>query len=260
MAEFRMPSLGADMDRGTVLEWRVAPGDTVHRGDIVAVVDTEKSDIEVEIFEDGVIDALVVPVGTEVEVGAVLATLTPLAGAARTRLEEPAVLSPVVRHRAAELGVATAERRGTGPGGTITRADVEQGAPAGRRRASPLARRLARERGIDLSLLTGSGPEGAVVAADLAVAAAPRPRDAQAAIGALMARSKREIPHYYIELHVDLTVAARWLDERNRAVPSAERVLPAAMLLRATALAALDVPGVNGWWRDGTFGAATCGG
>jgi pyruvate dehydrogenase E2 component (dihydrolipoamide acetyltransferase) len=56
-----MPSLGADMERGTVLEWRVAPGDTVHRGDIVAVVDTEKSDIEVEIFEDGVIESIVVP-------------------------------------------------------------------------------------------------------------------------------------------------------------------------------------------------------
>ncbi|HVM53425.1 MAG TPA: biotin/lipoyl-containing protein, partial [Acidimicrobiales bacterium] len=73
MGEFRMPSLGADMERGTVTEWRVGPGDTVHRGDIVAVVDTEKSDIEVEIFEDGVIEELVVRVGEEVEVGAVLA-------------------------------------------------------------------------------------------------------------------------------------------------------------------------------------------
>jgi biotin carboxyl carrier protein len=50
VAEFRMPSLGADMDRGTLLEWKVAPGDTVTKGDIVAVIDTEKSDIEVESF------------------------------------------------------------------------------------------------------------------------------------------------------------------------------------------------------------------
>ena len=64
-----MPSLGADMDSGTVLEWLVHPGDAVHRGDLVAVVKTDKADIEVEIFEDGVIGELLVPEGTEVDVG-----------------------------------------------------------------------------------------------------------------------------------------------------------------------------------------------
>ena len=58
-----MPSLGADMDAGTIVEWRVKPGDEVHRGDIVAVVDTDKADIDVEIFESGVVDELLVPVG-----------------------------------------------------------------------------------------------------------------------------------------------------------------------------------------------------
>ena len=57
MGEFRMPSLGADMDEGTLVEWLVAPGDAVHRGDIVAVVDTAKSAIEIEVFEDGVVRA-----------------------------------------------------------------------------------------------------------------------------------------------------------------------------------------------------------
>ena len=63
MGDFLMPSLGADMEVGTILEWRVHPGDAVHRGDIVAVVDTEKSDIEVEVFEDGVVEELLVDVG-----------------------------------------------------------------------------------------------------------------------------------------------------------------------------------------------------
>ena len=66
MGDFLMPSLGADMEAGTILEWRVQPGDVVHRGDIVAVVDTEKSDIEVEVFEDGVVEELLVDVGEEV--------------------------------------------------------------------------------------------------------------------------------------------------------------------------------------------------
>ncbi len=76
-----MPSLGADMTEGTVLEWLVAPGDLVHRGDIVAVVDTTKSAVEVECFDDGVVDSLDVEPGTKVAVGTVLAHLAPPGGA-----------------------------------------------------------------------------------------------------------------------------------------------------------------------------------
>ena len=65
---FRMPSLGADMESGTVLEWYVKPGDEVHHGDLVASVDTSKAEIDVEIFEDGVVDELLVPPGQKVAV------------------------------------------------------------------------------------------------------------------------------------------------------------------------------------------------
>src|SRR5574341_770798 len=81
MAEFRMPSLGADMDAGTLLEWHVKPGDEVKRGDVVALVDTDKAAIEVEIFEGGVIDRLLVAEGDRVPVGTVLATLRSFAEA-----------------------------------------------------------------------------------------------------------------------------------------------------------------------------------
>src|SRR5690606_2115113 len=60
MGTFNMPSLGADMEAGTLVEWLKHPGDTVQRGDIVAVVETEKGAIEVEIFEDGSIEELLV--------------------------------------------------------------------------------------------------------------------------------------------------------------------------------------------------------
>ncbi|HXG52786.1 MAG TPA: biotin/lipoyl-containing protein, partial [candidate division Zixibacteria bacterium] len=73
MSEFRMPSLGADMRFGTLVEWRVKPGDTVKRGDIVALVETDKGVIEVEIFESGVVESLVVQPGQKVPVGATLA-------------------------------------------------------------------------------------------------------------------------------------------------------------------------------------------
>lgn len=257
-----MPSLGADMERGTVLEWRVRPGDAVYRGDIVAVIDTDKSDIEVEVFEDGVIERIVVPVGEEVEVGALLATIAGAtdAVAVPTRPEvhlESEMLSPLVRHCAEELHVDVASLHGSGPGGLVTRADVERasGTP-GRVRASPLARRRARDADIDLASAHASGPGGAVVAADLPLA--PRPNTphgdaAKVAVGRLMERAKHEIPHYYLTLHVDLSVALAWLDERNRTAQVAERILPAAMLLRATAIAATEVDGINGWWRDGGY-------
>ena len=72
-----MPSLGADMDAGTLLEWLVKPGDEVHKGDIVAVVDTDKAAVEVECFESGVFGSILVEPGTNVPVGTPLATIGP---------------------------------------------------------------------------------------------------------------------------------------------------------------------------------------
>ncbi|MFC4784618.1 biotin/lipoyl-containing protein, partial [Nocardioides sp. MAHUQ-72] len=126
MSDFTMPSLGADMDEGTLLEWLVKPGDAVHKGDILAVVDTSKAEIEVESFADGVVDQLVVEPGTKVPVGAVLATLAPIVESTQARREEPPsrrevvaektpthreagaqphVSSPLVRREAEQLGL-----------------------------------------------------------------------------------------------------------------------------------------------------------
>jgi pyruvate dehydrogenase E2 component (dihydrolipoamide acetyltransferase) len=241
-----MPSLGADMEAGTVLEWRIHPGDSVHRGDIVAVVDTEKADIDVEIFEDGVVEELLVEVGERVPVGTPLARLAP-AGGPRER----------GRKRRAAAVPARAEPRPATP------------AAEGHVRASPLARRRAAAAGVALGDVRGTGPAGAVVGRDLdAAAPAPAPARSPApvadgapdvdrhaamrqAIGQLMARSKREIPHYYLATTIDLSTATAWLQERNAARPVTERVLPAALLLKATALAARRMPAFNGWWEDG---------
>lgn len=263
-----MPSLGADMEAGTLLEWRVQPGDTVHRGDIVAVVDTEKSTIEVEVFEDGVVEALLVEPGTEAPVGAPLARIAAVAPAAAAAAARPTRAVAAGRKRAARPRKAKAKpaaRPGTAePAPTV--------APvAAHLRASPLARRRAAERGIDLAAVAGSGPGGAVVAADLdratvvpapaaPEAAVPGPpgrrEDRQAAmrraIGALMARSAREIPHYHLATTIDMATALAWLAETNEQRSVSERLLPGALLLKATALAAREVPALNGFW-DGSY-------
>jgi pyruvate dehydrogenase E2 component (dihydrolipoamide acetyltransferase) len=253
--EFRMPSLGADMEQATLREWRVAPGDRVRRGDVVAVVDTDKAEIEVEAWDEGTVDSIVVPIGRTVPVGAVLALLRGTQESAA-----PAPAAPVQPPPSAQP-VSQADSLAPSPP-----AALPPGPPpiAGERvRATPLARRLAAERGIDLARVAGSGPGGAVTQADLAARApaatpaVPSPPAApgradgmRRAIAAAMQRAKREIPHYYLETAIDFGAASAWLEAANRERPIEERLLPPALLLRSVALALREVPELNGFWTD----------
>jgi pyruvate dehydrogenase E2 component (dihydrolipoamide acetyltransferase) len=150
---------------------------------------------------------------------------------------------------------------------------VEPAAKAPHARASPLARRRAAERELALGDIEGSGPGGAVIAADIDRAAtpapgpAPRPKQAhrtaadrresiRGAIAALMARSKREIPHYYVATTIDMTASLAWVREVNDRRTVSERLLPAALLLKATAKAAREFTALNGFWEDGFRPAA----
>lgn len=359
-----MPSLGADMEHGKVVEWLVKPGDYVHRGDLVAAVDTEKTVMEIESFEEGVVAEYLVELGVTVPVGTPIARVTgtpadvPAPGPAPSpgpgqadAAEHPLApapthaggghVAPPVRHLAQQLGVDVDRITGTGRHGAVTRSDVEAAArgvsaeaagvavpaqtpapPAGsvpretgiaerpmpaaeaapsngRVRSSPRARRLAGELGVDLARLHGTGPDGAVTESDVRAAAAasvaaavptepttapasaardgePEPSVAhetpsararrpareeaaervaglRRAIGALMARSKREIPHYYLSTTIDLGRALEWMRAENADRPISDRLVPAALLLAATARAAREVPDVNGFYVDGTF-------
>lgn len=364
-----MPSLGADMEHGKVVEWLVKPGDYVHRGDLVAAVDTEKTVMEIESFEEGVVAEYLVDLGVTVPVGSPIARVTgtpadvPAPGPAPGQAdaaEHPLApapthaggghVAPPVRHLAQQLGVDVDRVTGTGRHGAVTRSDVEAaargvvaeaaargaaataadvavpaqtpappappmpretriakrpmaaaeaGPPGGRVRSSPRARRLAGELGLDLARLRGTGPDGAVTESDVrAAAAAPvahavptepttapasaardgepepsvaheaasararRPARGEAAervaglrraIGALMARSKREIPHYYLSTTIDVGRALEWMRAENADRPISDRLVPAALLLTATARAAREVPDVNGFYVDGAF-------
>jgi pyruvate dehydrogenase E2 component (dihydrolipoamide acetyltransferase) len=129
--------------------------------------------------------------------------------------------------------------------------------------ASPAARRLAAEKGIDLTSLVGSGPDGAITSEDIegAVGSTTVPREHQGvdlaemrkAIAAAMARSKREIPHYYLAHDVDLTTARRWLSDLNARRDPERRLLMVVLLLKASALALAKHPALNGFWIDGAF-------
>jgi pyruvate dehydrogenase E2 component (dihydrolipoamide acetyltransferase) len=253
--DYALPSLGADMDVGRVVEWRVAIGDTVERGDVIAVVETEKSDIDIEIWHDGVVREFLVGLQEEIPVGTPIVRLAGRGPAEQERVAPagaPTPPSPPPTTRAVPLAppARPAERPVGTPSGPAPSSTA-------RVRSSPRARRLAAERGIDLAAVVGTGPDGAVIAADLGTVAAveaPTPADRmRSMIASRMERSNREIPHYHLALDIDLTELDRWLAERNEALPITERVLPAAAFVRAVALAAAAHPELNGHWIEDRF-------
>lgn len=262
MIEFKLPSLGADMDEGTLLSWAVKPGDSVKRGQIVAVVDTSKAAVDVEIWHDGVLHELLVQPGEKVPVGTLLATLLAPGEVAVA----PAAASPAVRLVTIPVPVATLtpEAQTVPPPPT--------GPAATRHAVSPSARKRARELGLDPDTVSGTGAQGSVTLADIEAAATvktppavvtasttstvpDRQKEMRKAIAAAMSRSKREIPHYYLSETIPMTNALTWLRQRNEGLPITGRILPAALLLKAVAVALRRTPELNGFYRDGAFQA-----
>jgi len=221
-----MPSLGADMQAGKLVEWLVKVGDRVNRGDTIAVVETDKSNVDIEVFQSGIVEQFIVQPGAKVPVGTVLATI-------RAEGETAAAAPP------------------TAPAPAVP-------TPAARINASPMARKLARELGVDLGGVKGTGPHGVIQRADVEGAAAPVPAappvealtGMRRAIAAAMARSNREIPHYYLGTRIDMHAALRWLEQFNARRPVKDRVLVAALLLKAVARALTEVPELNAYWVD----------
>ncbi|MGZ5042091.1 MAG: dihydrolipoamide acetyltransferase family protein [Usitatibacter sp.] len=225
MIELKLPSMGADMEEGKLLEWKVKPGEPVKRGDVVAVVDTTKAAVDVESWEEGTVHQQLVGVGETVPVGTVIATLLAPGESAPPPGARPAAPSPP---------------------------------PTARKPISPAARARARELGIDVEKIPGTGPLGAVTIEDVVKAAgaakpADRASEMRRAIAAAMSRSKREIPHYYLAETIPMARAAEWLAAENTRRPVTERLLMGVLQLKAVALALAKAPELNGYWRDGAF-------
>lgn len=252
MIEFKLPSLGADMDEGTLLEWRIQPGDAVQRGQVIAVVDTSKAAVDVEIWQEGVVHALILEPGQKVPVGTTMAILREL-GESAAQVEElgrqraAAVPAPVVP------GVETAPPTAPAP-------PTAAGVGAARRPVSPAARRRAGDLHINLDVITGSGPHGSVTVADVeknaaagAAALPDRKTEMRRAIAAAMGRSKREIPHYYLAQDIPMERATQWLLRENEKRAITARLLMGVLQLKAVALALARTPELNGFWRNGVF-------
>ncbi len=225
MNTFVMPSLGADMESAVLMEWKVKEGDRVKKGDILAEVETSKGVIEIEVFEDGVVEKLLVEPETECKVGDPIALI---------RSDNESV-SEKTEQKVSKVKETSKKEE--------------------RIKISPAARKRAKELGVDLEKLS-SEVKGKIQLNDVEKAAKKTQNTSfssdgmRQAIAKAMSRSNAEIPHYYLSTSINMTPALKWLEELNAKRSINERILPAALMIRAVVSALKKVPALNGFWQD----------
>jgi len=266
-----MPVMGADMTEGTVVKWLKAEGDEVNRGDKLAEIETDKAVVEMESFGEGLLRRIVVPEGVKVSVGELIAYLgaaddevpeTPPAvsvaagvaaeAVAPTPVGTPAVeaavpaevgaaasgrikATPVARRRAAELGIDLSQVTGTGPGGRITKGDVEGFEPAA---AAPVPTEVGTP-----APPVAAGVEVPGLGEDIPVTAMRQ------TIGSVTLRSKREQPHFYVTASIDMTEAMELRGKLNAALADeGVRITVNDLLLKATVESLKKFPKFNAFY------------
>jgi len=282
-ADVVLPNMGFGMEEGRLVAWLKKPGEPVRKGEAIAEVESDKATVELEALVDGVIEELLFAPDAVVPVGAILARIrtggeeaVPMepaveeaapAAAAETESAQPAPpappqtyhASPVAIRLAQEHGIDLAAVTGTGPGGRITREDVQaiinrlkaNGAPPAKALAAPAVRKLARDFNIDLKTVKGTGRDGRITRADVEALISPPSVSGQRleiplgkmrqAIARGMARSMREAPHFYVTGELDFTNAVR-------ALPNDTGIN--ALLLYLTVQTLKDVPELNATFEN----------
>ncbi len=276
-----MPALSPTMTSGTVAKWTIAIGDLVQSGDVIAEIETDKATMEVEAIEDGVVAQILVAAGTEnVAVGTVIAVLAE-DGVSTHEVASAAVVPPQIEKAAQSAAKTLTQPAAEGvasstegkPVSTVTSPEK-----TARIFVTPLARRIAVERGIALDQITGSGPHGRILRRDVESAPAPAnqaPENRAApfsvnsmnvpavggasklvvnsqmrkSIALRLQESKQQAPHFYltIDCHIDDLLAAR--QRLNEKAPKGVKISLNDLVIRAAAMALIDVPDANVSWE-----------
>ncbi len=257
-----MPNLGFDAQQGRLVEWLKQPGASIQKGEIIAIVESDKANVELESVASGVILELLHTAGEEIPVGQVIARIgQPDESPAKKQI--PHEISPVARRLAADKQIDLSTVKGTGRGGRIMREDVESLLKSnGGIRALPKVRKAARENGIDLSEVTPTGSRGEITLQDVqnylrpvqtveekvepvlseGQHEVPLSRLRQV-IGERLSRSMQEAPHFYVTGEFDLESAlARLKPYRIN-----------DLLLYITVRSLLRVPQLNATFEKGHF-------
>jgi pyruvate dehydrogenase E2 component (dihydrolipoamide acetyltransferase) len=241
-----MPQVGQDIETAVLVEWTVAVGDAVKPNDVIALVESDKATFEVEAMAEGVLLKQLLDQGEEGRV------LEPIA-----YIGEPS--EEIEAERDSDKIEPVAQIPKTEVASTATAPPSTDGHVA----AAPAARRLAREHGLDLSTIVGTGPGGRIIRDDVLAAISVVP--ASAASGAAeieevpfsklrrkiaerLTRSKRDIPHFYLHVDVDMRSALEWRKTYNQTSPTKASVTD--LIVRATAEALVQYPKLNGHVAD----------
>ncbi len=259
--DLNMPSFGADMTQGTLVQWLVKQGDSINRGTVIAVIDTHKGAIDLDLFEDAVIEKLLVSEGQKVKVGTAIAQLRSLSGV------QPQSAVTQQSSTASSLDTAPVNKKAA----KRVTASCGDFIPA-----TPAARAFAAQHQLALTSLTAENNNEIITLAavekaltQLSSSASSQPPavenkippkqsgfDKQAmrtAISDTVSRSKREIPHYYLNHRLDITTLEQYLQTHNAAQPVELRLLLAAPLLCAVARTLLKNKQLNGVYREQQF-------
>jgi pyruvate dehydrogenase E2 component (dihydrolipoamide acetyltransferase) len=276
MKTLTMPSFGSDMATGTLTQWHVKAGDTVSKGDIVATIETMKGLIDMEVFDDGVIESLSASEGQELNIGAPIAQLRLLNenDESTNIVEKPSSVTsedPKTNINTVSQNKALPNEQEKNTKNQRVEADSKLSQQNEIRKRdkflaiSPAARKRAADLGVNWRQLShGNGPEGAIILQDIDDAfnmavesptkSKPTPAEMmRQAIATNVSRSKREIPHYYLQLDVLLDKALDCLSVHNANLSPSKRILVNAMIYSAIARALEDFPAFNGFYIDGQY-------
>jgi len=288
MAEVNMPRLSDTMQEGTITRWLKHVGDEVKRGDALAEVETDKANMEVEAYDSGILEQVIVHEGQTVPIGEAIAIIGSGAGthtgsqpkvSILTHSEQTPPVTPISQKSAvvqqpAFFATIPTQQNGMGANGIFIK-------------ASPLARRMAEEHGIDLLQVKGTGPGGRIVRDDiedfieqraivLTMASQSQPVGAipasvpdvvsvadaeivmltsmQKTIARRLTESKQTVPHFYIGNEIDMTAALKLRQELNVALTEEGiKISVNDLIVKACALALEKFPEVNGSYKDGQF-------
>jgi pyruvate dehydrogenase E2 component (dihydrolipoamide acetyltransferase) len=279
-----MAQLSPTMEEGKLIEWKVSEGDTVAQGDIVAEIETDKANMDVEAMGAGVLRKILVEAGATVPVGTLIGIIAEPdeeiesllkeapAEPERAAAEAPAGLDETADAPDSAAVVAAPEA----PAVVAAPAEGQTGADGERLRASPVARKMAAEKGIDLGAIVGSGPGGRIVKADVEAAVAapaevqraaapatvgasghpaePRLVDERVeasqmrkAIARRLTESIGPVPHFYLTIEVDMERALEMRSELN-ARAEGFKIGVNDILLKTAAEALVRHPQVNASW------------
>lgn len=167
--EIFMPALSSTMTEGKITSWVKSPGDKIEKGETVLIVESDKADMDVESFNEGILAAIVVQAGETADVGAALGLLAETEAEVEEAKQKAAALS-------SGGGPTTSAPAAAPPSfDIVVTSTPAAAAPSGRLVASPRAKKLAKDLGIKLETLVGSGPHGRIVAEDVEAAAGKTP-------------------------------------------------------------------------------------